>query len=272
VTAISETRDLNTLTISALFGKLKEHELEMTRLKEMNTVEKKSRSLALKTKTTEVESNEESSDECSDTKNLNLLTRRFHKFIKMKGKMKNQQSKRYNKKLDSNPTKFTYFGCGKQGQMKVDCPSLANKEKAIEKKSHKFGKGIKAYIAWEDNATSSSSSSHEDVEANLCLMAGENSKVSSENSNTSFNSANYSSLLQAFFETHKEANKLALSNNRLKGLNNWLKGRVKELEDEVLKLKTDFDHLEIIYKASSNLDSSKPINCENYKALQKKVN
>ena len=35
------------------------------------------------------------------------------------------------------------------------------------------------YIAWKDNATSSSSSSHEDVEANLCLMARENSEVSS---------------------------------------------------------------------------------------------
>jgi len=73
------------------------------------TVEKKSRSLALKTKTAKVESNEESSNECSDTENLNLLTMRFQKFIKMK----NQQSKRYNKKLDSNPTKFTCFGYGK---------------------------------------------------------------------------------------------------------------------------------------------------------------
>jgi len=36
----------------------------------------------------------------------------------MKGKMKNQQSKRYNKKPDSNSTKFTYFGYGKQGHMK----------------------------------------------------------------------------------------------------------------------------------------------------------
>jgi len=92
------------------------------------------------------------------------------------------------------------------------------------------------------------------------------------NSNTFFNSENYSSLLQAFLETHEKANKLALSNNRLKGLNNWLESRVKELEDELLKLKTDFDHLEIIYKASNDFDSSKPINCENYDVLQKKVN
>jgi len=44
------------------------------------------------------------------------------------------------------------------------------------------------------------------------------------------------------------------------------------LEDEILELKTDFDNLEMIYKASSNLDSSQPINCENCEALQNKVN
>jgi len=77
-------------------------------------------------------------------------------------------------------------------------------------------------------------------------MAGEKSELSSVNSNASFNSENYSSLLQAFFETHEEANKLALSNNRLKGLNNWLEGRVKELEDELLTLKIDFYDLEMI--------------------------
>jgi len=83
--------------------------------------------------------------------------------------------------------------------MKVDYPSLVNKEKGNKKKSHKSRKGRKAYIDWEENATSSNSSSHADVEANFCLMVGENSEVSSENSNTSFNSANYSSLLQVFF-------------------------------------------------------------------------
>jgi len=51
-----------------------------------------------------------------------------------------------------------------------------------------------------------------------------------------------------------------------------LEGKIKELEDELLKLKSDFDHLEIVYKASSDFDSSKPINCENCDILQKKVN
>ena len=72
MTAISDTRDLTTLTTTTLFGKLREHEFEMTRLKEMETVEKKSKSLALKTKVADIESNEESSDECSHTENLNI--------------------------------------------------------------------------------------------------------------------------------------------------------------------------------------------------------
>jgi len=51
--------------------------------------------------------------------------------------------------------------------MKVDYPTLANMEKANEKKSHKTRKGRKAYIAWEDNVSSSSNSSQEDIEENL---------------------------------------------------------------------------------------------------------
>jgi len=268
VTAISETRDLTTLTIAALFGKLREHELEMTRLKEMESAEKKSKSLALKSKVAEIETNEDNSEEDGDSEDLSLLAKKFQKFIKLKSRAKNQQSKRYTRKPYSNSNKLTCYGCGKQGHVKADCPNLANKEKNIEKKNYKAGKGRKAYIAWEENASSSSSSSQEDIEANLCFMTGKNSEVSSEDASTSFNSTNYSSLLNAFQETHEEANKLARSNNRLKGMNNWLEARVKELEDEVLRLKTNLEH----YKTSSNLDSSKPANCENCEVLQKKVN
>jgi len=245
VTTISESKDLTTLTTAALFGKLREHELEMSRLKEMESAEKKTRRMH---------------------SNQRLL--KFQKFIKLKSRVKNQQSKRYTRKPDSNSNKLTCYGCGKQGHMKADCPNLANKEKSIEKKNYKVGKGRKAYIAWEDNASSSSSSSQEDFEANLCFMTGKNSEVSSEDSSTSFNSTNYSSLLNVFQEMHEEANKLARSNKRLKGMNNWLEARVKELEGEVLRLKTDLEH----YKTSSNLDSSKPANCENCEVLQKKVN
>ena len=192
----------------------------------------------------------------------------------MKCIVKNQQSKTYSKKLDSGSTKFTYSVCGKQGHIEMDCPSLTNKDKGQEKKSNRVEKTRRAYIAWEDNATSSSNYSQEEIEANLCLMAVQKYKVSSVNSITSFNSDNYSLLLQAFLESHEEANRLALYNNRLKGLNNWLEGGVKELANELLKLKTDFDHLEMIYKsaASDDFDSCRPTNCENCVVLKNKVN
>jgi len=100
LTTISETRDLTTLTTTTLFGKLREHELEITRLKEMETVEKKTRSLALKSKVAEIETSEDNTEENSDTENLNLLIKRFQKFIRMKSRTRNQQNKRYNKKFN----------------------------------------------------------------------------------------------------------------------------------------------------------------------------
>jgi len=58
----------------------------------METAEKKTRSLTLKSKLVEVETSEDNSEEDSDTENLNLLTRKFQKFIKLKSRTKNQQN------------------------------------------------------------------------------------------------------------------------------------------------------------------------------------
>jgi len=121
--------------------------------------------------------------------------------------------------------------------------------------------------------TSSSSSSDKEEEANLCMMA-EHEFDSSVSSNISFTHDNYNTLLNAFKETHEEANCLAFSNNRLKGLNSWLENRVKQLEDELLNLNTDFESLEMIYKSSSCncSENGKVTNCENCEVLQGKVN
>ena len=48
VTTISESRDLSKMSTAALFGKLIEHEIELKRLKEQETVEKKAKGFALK--------------------------------------------------------------------------------------------------------------------------------------------------------------------------------------------------------------------------------
>jgi len=63
VTTISKTRDLTTLTTTTLFRKLRGHELEMTRLEEIESVEKKTRSLALKSKAAEAETSEDNTEE-----------------------------------------------------------------------------------------------------------------------------------------------------------------------------------------------------------------
>ena len=97
-----------------------------------------------------------------------------------------------------------------------------------------MGKSKRAYIVWDENEVSSSSSSSSEKErANICLIAegdDESSSSSEVSSCASLNEENYSELLEAFQETHDEANRLVLSNNRLKDLNNWLEKRVKELE------------------------------------------
>jgi len=51
---------------------------------------------------------------------------------------------------------------------------------------------MKAYIAWQDNEVSSSSSSLEDAEVNLCLKAKEEHKSHTVSSNSSINVEKYS--------------------------------------------------------------------------------
>ena len=140
VTAISETRDLTTLSTAALFGKLKEHEIEMNWLKVQENGERKARSIALKIAAL-VEDSEVDSSCDSEVETLNLLTRKFTKFLRKRGKEKNQQTKRYIKKTYLNSTNLTCFGCGQQGHIKAEYPNLNNKEKTTEKK--KFSKSNK---------------------------------------------------------------------------------------------------------------------------------
>jgi len=62
-------------------------------------------------------------------------------------------------------------------------------------------------------------------------------------------------------------------NNRLKGLNSSLENKVSQLEAKTVDLKTDFEHLEMIY--SNSVDCSKKQldikPCENYTTLKNQV-
>ena len=84
VTAISESCDLSKLSTAALFGKLMEHELELKRLKEQETVERKPKGLALKG-SAQSDINEEKEDAEHD-ETISLLTKRFNRFLKKKSR------------------------------------------------------------------------------------------------------------------------------------------------------------------------------------------
>jgi len=141
--------------------------------------DKHSKDIALKT--TGHRRCQDSSDSEEDT--LSLLLKKFNKFL-IKNSNKQQSSKRYNsKKLsDFNTNKYTCFGCGEQGHIKAECPNSEAKETTDFMKGERRGKTKKAYIAWEDNEVSSSSSSFEDAKVNLCLQSSISSSVSSTSS------------------------------------------------------------------------------------------
>ena len=63
------------MSTAALFGKLMEHELELKRLKEQETVEKRAKGITLKTTMEHDTSEEEENPEHDET--LSLLTRKF---------------------------------------------------------------------------------------------------------------------------------------------------------------------------------------------------
>ena len=61
----------------------------------------------------------------------------------------------------------------------------------------------------------------------------------------------YFQLLDAFQKTHDEAKRVTLSNNRLKSESNWLKEKIKDLENDLHKSNAKFENLELIYQNSS---------------------
>ena len=195
--------------MTSLFGKLREHELEMNRLNVQESEDKHVRSIALKA--SKHKGKQESNDD-SDEENLNLLSRKFSKFLK-----RNHNKDRYgNKKSnDFNSNNYTCFGCGEQGHIKADCPNKSKEKKPSYKE--KKSKTKRAYIAWDENeVSSSSSSSSEEEKANICLIAeddDESCSSSEVSSCASLNEQNYSELLETFQETHDEANRLVLKNN-----------------------------------------------------------
>jgi len=279
VTAISESRDLTTMSMATLFGKLREHELELGRLKEEEEGEKK-QSIALKaaaktegrSKANKDKETADHEDEDSDSETLNLMVKRFSKFLKYKNKSNAKSAAAGNrrfpsKRQESSSNTPTCYECGKSGHIKPECPILKIKKKLEEKSeaTRKSKRVKKTYIAWEDNdsSTSSDSSESNEEETNMCLMADTKSFASSvsdlESTDESYETRFYQ-LLDVYNELHEEARKLQYSNNRHKGENRWLENRLKQLETENEELKTELENIE---KHKSCNCKKSVINCEN---------
>jgi len=89
----------------------------------------------------------------------------------------------------------------------MDFPNNQSNDKSASKKVER-SKGRRAYISWEENEVSSTSSfSTESEENNLCFMVKDEGSISDLVSEFSMESDNYDQLLVAFKETHDEANR-----------------------------------------------------------------
>jgi len=134
VTTISESKDLTSLT-TTLFGKLREHELEMNMLNVQENKDNHVRNIVLKVSKHKI--NQASSDE-SEEETLSFLYKKFIKFLKKKhNKDSNQEGYGNKKPSDFNVNKYTCYGYGEQGHINAECPNKESKEKKSSKKKEK---------------------------------------------------------------------------------------------------------------------------------------
>ncbi|KAL2319156.1 hypothetical protein Fmac_033032 [Flemingia macrophylla] len=220
------------MTSAELFGKLREYEMDMTRMADEEQKDKKVKGLTLKTSLDSSENESSSCESESEQDEMNLMVRKFKRFMrKNNNKRKFNSSRKIFKKTENTPVKFTCYECGRIGHIKSECPNKRSnntdqkKSENDERKKEKF-KMKRAYIAWDDNDVSTTSESEEEEEqANLCLMMRHefDNEVSSDSEPSTHD---YNELHDAFYELYKEA-------KRMKNLNKVLKKNVAELEEEL---------------------------------------
>ena len=218
VIAIRESKDLTKMSLAALFSKLLEYETDATNSFEFHDESnKKHRNIALKATRSKKAKSEASSSSEEEDENLNLIVRRFRRFLTKKNPRRNVRAE----KKDESPAEknITCFECGKRGHIKTDCAVFLKKQ-LMEKRSRAEKKDKSAYIAWDQNSESSASTSgRSEEEANLCLMINAEDSFSVHTSDTESehpSEPDIDKLVEAFNEMHQEAQKLAVSNNRFK--------------------------------------------------------
>ena len=106
---------------------------------------KKNRNIALKATKFKKAKSEASSSSEEEDENLNLIVRRFRRFLSRKNPRRNVRAE----KKDEFPAgkNITCFECGKRGHIKTDCAVFLKKQ-LMEKRKKPEKKERNAYIAW----------------------------------------------------------------------------------------------------------------------------
>lgn len=201
VTAVSELRDLSSMFLTTLFGKLQERELELNRLIESEESDKKNKGLALKANMNETIKEDsdygefEGLDEGDE--NMSLTVRKFKRFLRNKGKARQNFTLQKKAKGESTSYVPTCFNCKKKDHIRSKCHQIQKKNDKMEKRPQGDKKARKAYIAWEDNDMDSSDESN-DEEVNLCLMANHEDIDDEVTDDKNFNELSYDDLLVAW--------------------------------------------------------------------------
>ena len=139
-----------------------------------------------------------------------------------------------------------------------------------EKRRKPEKKERNAYIAWDQKSESSvSSSSRSDEEANLCLMANDEDHFSVHTSDTeSMHQPDIDQMIEAFNEMHQEAQRLAVSNNKLKSTIRVQYEKLVSIQTELNDLKVEHEKLKNAYEVSGCMCPKGSENTAKYKQLE----
>ncbi|KAL5191521.1 hypothetical protein HKD37_04G010787 [Glycine soja] len=142
VTAISESKDLSSMSLATLFGKLQEHEMELQRLNQNEETDKKKR-----------KNEEEDSD---DEEDFSLFVKKFQKFVKRR-RIERRQNFNNGRRSQEDSQVLRCYKCNQLGHIKANCPSNEEWPEKSDKKRYDERRTKKAYIAWDDNDSSDGS-------------------------------------------------------------------------------------------------------------------
>nr|KYP41500.1 Copia protein [Cajanus cajan] len=160
VTAIAESKDLTTMSLASLFGKLQEDEMELMRLSQNEDSDKNKRSIALKASSSSHEENgkdDNIEEDDDDDEDFSLFIKRFNKFLRNKG---NRRKFNFNikKKGEESSSTPRCYECNQPGHLKLECPIYKKKMEKSNNKNFKDKKSKKVYITWEENDMDSNDS------------------------------------------------------------------------------------------------------------------